>query len=112
MTEDEVTQALMSIERWVEWSEVRKDFLKILRDNFGMNKSEYRRMLYLSLMRAKVSQEVDEPANKLSQEVEKILAEQDGNLTAAAELGAGVTYEETGRLVDNMNVDGGGRRWQ
>ncbi len=26
VTEDEVTQALMSIERWVEWSEVRKDF--------------------------------------------------------------------------------------
>ncbi len=86
--------------------------MKILRDNFGMNKSEYRRMLYLSLMRAKVSQEVDEPANKLSQEVEKILAEQDGNLTAAAELGAGVTYEKRGAVGRQYECGRGGRRWQ
>ncbi len=107
VSDDEVTEAFDEHRKvgGVERSE--EGFLKILQDNFGMNKSEYRRMLYLSLMRAKVSQEVDEPANKLSQQVEQILAEQDGNLTAAAELGEGVTYEETGRLVDNMNVDGG-----
>lgn len=107
VSDDEVTEAFDEHRKvgGVERSE--EGFLKILQDNFGMNKSEYRRMLYLSLMRAKVSQEVDEPADKLSQQVEQILAEQDGNLTAAAELGEGVTYEETGRLVDNMNVDGG-----
>lgn len=107
VTEAEVTEAFDEHRKvgGVERSE--EGFLKILQDNFGMNKSEYRRMLYLSLMRAKVAQEVDEPARKLSQQVEQILAEQDGNLTAAADLGAGVTYEETGRLVDNMNVDGG-----
>ena len=107
VSDDEVTEAFDEHRKvgGVERSE--EGFLKILQDNFGMNKSEYRRMLYLSLMRAKVSQEVDEPANKLSQQVEQILAEQDGNLTAAAELGEVVTYEETGRLVDNMNVDGG-----
>lgn len=107
VSDDEVTEAFDEHRKvgGVERSE--EGFLEILQDNFGMNKSEYRRMLYLSLMRAKVSQEVDEPANKLSQQVEQILAEQDGNLTAAAELGEGVTYEETGRLVDNMNVDGG-----
>lgn len=106
VTEDEVTRAFDEHRKvgGVERSE--EGFLKILRDNFGMNKSEYRRMLYLSLMRAKVSQEVDEPAKTLSKRVEQILAEQDGNLTAAAEL-EGVVYEETGRLVDNMNVDGG-----
>lgn len=107
VTDAEVTEAFDEHRKvgGVERSE--EGFLKILRDNFGMNKSEYRRMLYLSLMRAKVAQEVDEPAKQLSQQVEQILAEQDGNLTAAADLGAGVTYEETGRLVDNMNVDGG-----
>lgn len=107
VTEAEVTEAFDEHRKvgGVERSE--EGFLKILQDNFGMNKSEYRRMLYLSLMRAKVAQEVDEPAKMLSQQVEQILAEQDGNLTAAADLGAGVTYEETGRLVDNMNVDGG-----
>lgn len=107
VTDAEVTEAFDEHRKvgGVERSE--EGFLKILQDNFGMNKSEYRRMLYLSLMRAKVAQEVDEPAKQLSQQVEQILAEQDGNLTAAADLGAGVTYEETGRLVDNMNVDGG-----
>lgn len=107
VTDEEVSEAFDEHRKvgGVERSE--EGFLKILRDNFGMNKSEYRRMLYLSLMRAKVSQEVDKRAQELSEEVERILAEQDGNLTAAAELGADVTYEETGRLVDNMNVDGG-----
>ena len=107
VTDEEVTEAFDEHRKvgGVERSE--EGFLKILQDNFGMNKSEYRRMLYLSLMRAKVAQEVDEPANRLSQQVEQILTEQDGNLTAAADLGAGATYEETGRLVDNMNVDGG-----
>ncbi len=88
----------------VERSE--EGFLKILRDNFGMNKSEYRRMLYLTLMRSKVAQAVDDPAREQAKEVERILQESDGDLHKAAdEIGA--KYEETGRLVDNMNVDGG-----
>lgn len=93
----------------VERSE--EGFLKILRDNFGMNRSEYRRMLYLSIMRSKVTQEVDVPAREQAAEVERILAENGGDLKAAAdalaEQGNDVSYEETGRLVDNMNVDGG-----
>lgn len=89
----------------VERSE--EGFLKILRDNFGMNKSEYRRMLYLSLMKAKVAQEVDDTAREQAEVVEQILQESEGDLQKAAdELGQG-GYEETGRLVDNMNVDGG-----
>ncbi len=90
----------------VERSE--EGFLKILRDNFGMNKSEYRRMLYLLLMKTKVSQAVDEQANQYAERVEQILAEHPGDLRLAAdELGGVVEYQETGRLVDNMNVDGG-----
>lgn len=89
----------------VERSE--EGFLKILQDNFGMNKSEYRRMLYLSLMKAKVSQEVDDMAKEQVGAVERLLGENDGDLHAVAdELGL-TGYEETGRLVDNMNVDGG-----
>ncbi len=88
----------------VERSE--EGFLKILRDNFGMNKSEYRRMLYLTLMRSKVAQAVDDPAREQAKEVERILQESDGDLHKAAD-GVGAKYEETGRLVDNMNVDGG-----
>ncbi len=83
-------------------------FLKILRDNFGMNKSEYRRMLYLSLMKAKVTQEVDEPAKELAQQVEQLLAENDNDFAAVEQhLEGKVEHQATGRLVDNMNVDGG-----
>lgn len=90
----------------VERSE--ESFLKIVRDNFGMNKSEYRRMLYLTLMKTKVAQEVDEKARGVAEQAEQLLAENGGDLFAVAEtLGAEVEYEETGRLVDNMNVDGG-----
>ncbi len=90
----------------VERSE--ESFLKIVRDNFGMNKSEYRRMLYLTLMKSKVAQEIDTHAQDIAKQVEQLLAENGGNLFAVMEaLGENVEYEETGRLVDNMNVDGG-----
>lgn len=83
-------------------------FLKILRDNFGMNRSEYRRMLYLSLMKAKVTQAVDKEAREKAGKVEELLATNENDLRKVAEeLGDEVEYEETGRLVDNMNVDGG-----
>jgi len=83
-------------------------FLKIVKDNFGMTKSEYRRMLYLSLMRAKVAQAVDKPALELAEQVDTGLAGNGGDLRATAEaLGETVIYEETGKLVDNMNVDEG-----
>lgn len=83
-------------------------FLKIVKDNFGMTKSEYRRMLYLSLMRAKVAQAVDEEALELAEQVDTHLAASSGDLRAAAEaMGESVIYEETGKLVDNMNVDEG-----
>lgn len=83
-------------------------FLKIVKDNFGMTKSEYRRMLYLSLMRAKVAQAVDELALDMAEQVDASLAGNGGDLRATAEaLGEVVTYEETGKLVDNMNVDEG-----
>lgn len=48
-----------------------ESFLKIIRDNFGMNRSEYRRMLYLTLMRATVAQAVDTTAQETAGEVEK-----------------------------------------
>lgn len=89
----------------VERSE--EGFLKILRDNFGMSKAEYRRMLYLTLMRAKVAQAVDETALMQAAEVERLLKENDNDLRKTVDSIEGVDYEETGRLVDNMNVDGG-----
>lgn len=108
VTNAEIDEAFNShrIVGGVERSE--ESFLKIISTNFGMNRTEYRRMLYLSLMKAKVVAEVDTNAQKVVAEVERILAENDNNyLKVAEELGEAVEYQETGQLVDNMNVDGG-----
>lgn len=90
----------------VERSE--ESFLKIVRDNFGMNRMEYRRMLYLTLMKAKVTQAVDDDAREMAQRVEGLIKEKEGNLLEVIDgLGDMVEYQETGQLVDNLNVDGG-----
>ncbi len=41
-----------------------ESFVKIIEDNFGLSKSEYERMLYLSLIKAKVSEAIDAKANQ------------------------------------------------
>ncbi len=83
-------------------------FLKIIEDNFGLTKPEYRRMLYLNLIKAKVSIAIDNEANQIATQVESILATNGNNYSAVAEaLGSQIVYEETGGLVDNKNIDGG-----
>lgn len=90
----------------VERSE--ESFLKVLQDNFGLSKSEYERMLYLSLIRMEVEKKIDENASNIVKQVEKLLAENGGNFGQAAEaLGDKVFYEETGGLIDSKYVDGG-----
>jgi len=81
-------------------------FSKIIEDNFGLSRSEYDRLLYLSLMKAKVEAEIDGRANELANRVETFLAE-GLSYSAIAEKVEGVVYEETGGLVDNKNIDGG-----
>ena len=83
-------------------------FKKILSDNFGLSETEYKRMLYLSLIKSKVSERIDENAVKIANEVAQKINEKQGNMQAVAEeMGDKVRYEETGGLVDKMNVDGG-----
>ena len=90
----------------VERSE--ESFTKIINDNFGLNKSEYERMLYLSLIKSKVEVAIDSEANKTADKVEKLLAENGNDYQAVAEeLGEQIIYQETGGLVDNKNIDGG-----
>lgn len=108
VAEEEIGQAFDEHRKvgGVERSE--EAFLKIVQDNFGMNRREYRRMLELTLMKAKVEQEIDETAQAVAAEVETMLNENGGDMAAVAEsLGEQVEYEATGQLVDNMNVDGG-----
>ena len=85
-----------------------ESFAKIINDNFGLNKSEYERMLYLSLLKAKVETDIDESANKIANRVETLLKENGGDYQKVAEeLGDKIVYQETGGLVDSKNIDGG-----
>ena len=85
-----------------------ESFMKIVDDNFGLSKSEYERMLYLSLMKSKVEMAIDTVANETATKVEQMLASNNGDYTAVANsLGDAVMYEETGGLVSNKNIDGG-----
>ena len=90
----------------VERSE--ESFVKIIDDNFGLDKGEYERMLYLTLVKAKVEEKIDTKASETAEKVEKMLAENGGNYQAVAEaLGSAVEYEETGGYVSAQNIDGG-----
>lgn len=83
-------------------------FLKIIEDNFGLSKSEYERMLYLTLAKAKVEIEIDQAANQIAARVESLLSENGGSYqTVAEQLGDKIIYEETNGLVDSKNIDGG-----
>lgn len=83
-------------------------FMKIIDENFGLSKSEYERMLYLTLLKAKVEVTIDEAANEVANNVEKLLSENGGNYTAVIEkLGDSIIYEETGGMVSSQNIDGG-----
>lgn len=85
-----------------------ESFVKIVEDNFGLSKTEYKRMLELSLLKAKVEEKIDKKASELASKVEKMLTENGGNYTAVAEaLGDQITYEETGGFVSAQNIDGG-----
>lgn len=90
----------------VERSE--ESFLKIVKDNFGLDRNEYRRMLYLALIRAKVATAIDKKANEVVEQVEKSLTGNGGDYVATAEeMGEAISYEETGGLVSEKNIDGG-----
>ena len=85
-----------------------ESFMKIINDNFGLDKDEYRRMLYLTLLKSKVEVEIDKVAAQISAQVESLLAEKYGDYAKVAEaLGDAIVYEETGGMVPNQNIDGG-----
>jgi len=83
-------------------------FLKVLSDNFDLSKDEYKRLLRLTLTKAKVEEKIDKNAEAVAKELDAaLLANQNDYAAAANALGEKVTYEETGGLVDSKNVDGG-----
>ena len=83
-------------------------FMKIVTDNFGLDKSEYERMLYLSLIKSAVEEKIDTHATATAKKVESMLADNGNDYKAVAEsLGSEIIYEETGGIVDSKNIDGG-----
>ena len=85
-----------------------ESFVKIVEDNFGLDKNEYERMLYLSLLKAKVEINIDSKANEIANQVESMLKSNGDDYKAVAEeLGDKIIYQETGGLVDSKNIDGG-----
>lgn len=107
VTDKEVDETILEHRKigGVERSE--EGFKKILEDNFGLTMKEYRRMIYLSLVKEKVSQAIDTNAVQLAAQVESLIKSGKDLKAISEELGDKVLYEETGGLVDKMNVDGG-----
>lgn len=86
----------------------KASFQKILKDNFGISEKEYRRMVYLSLVRKEVSVREDKEAARLIGQVEKEVKASEGDFKAVAEkMGKNVLYFVTDGKVNQMNIDGG-----
>ena len=108
VSDEEVNEAFDSHRKVGGAERSEEAFLKVINDNFGFSKDEYTRPLYLSLIREKVEERIDENATKLADEIEKALTENGGDYMQVAEqFGDRIIIEETGGLVDNKNIDGG-----
>ncbi len=84
----------------------REGFLKVIKDNFDLSEKEYRRMLYLSLVKEEVSKKIDTEATSKAEHALAQAKTAGDNLKPIADR-FGLEYEDTGGLIDVMNVDGG-----
>ena len=85
-------------------------FNQILHDSFGLSLQEYRRMVYLSLVKVEVSKAIDDSAKQTLADIQARLAVDNYDLIKVAtdlQDSDKIIYEETGGLVDRLNVDGG-----
>ena len=85
----------------------QETFVRVLQDNFGLSLSEYKRMIYLSLISEKVSEEIDKVASSTVAEIQNYLSDGISLKDISDRLGEKVFYEETSGMVDRMNIDGG-----
>lgn len=106
---DEEIDTYLTNQRQIQGTEQSEAaFLKIVEDNLGLSEQEYRHLLYFTILKNKVKQEVDQNATALAEQATSLLAANDNDLAKVAEiLGEAVQYEETGGLVDDSNLDGG-----
>ena len=85
-------------------------FEGIVRDNFGLSMSEYRRLVMLSLAKKKLSIEIDEDAKKAADQVEAALQANKNDFAKVADAMKNndlVSYEPAGNAVDATNLDSG-----
>lgn len=105
ITDAQVDQAFEEHRKLGGTDRSRESFLKVLEDNFGMNEREYRRILYLSLVRVEVSKKIDAEATKLANEaLSKVKNGEDFKEVAE---GLSLEFNSTNELIDVKNVDGG-----
>ena len=107
VSDDEVNQAVENHRTAGGVERSQETFSRVLQDNFGLSLSEYKRIIYLSLISEKVSEEIDEVAKTTIDEVQGYLSEGKDLKEIADLIGDKVVYEETGGPVDRMNIDGG-----
>lgn len=107
VSDEEIDKAVDSHRKAGGVERSNETFNRVLRDNFDLSIDEYRRIIYLSLISQKVSEQIDDLAKLVSGEVEQYIAEGKNLAEIAAIMGDKVFYEETGGLIDKMNIDGG-----
>ena len=84
-------------------------FEGIIRDNFGLNMGEYRRMISLSLAKKKYSEIIDTRAIALAEDIEKTLkTEKDwGKINQKYKENDIFSFESLSEMVDSNNLDSG-----
>ncbi|MBR5620961.1 SurA N-terminal domain-containing protein, partial [Candidatus Saccharibacteria bacterium] len=105
VNDEQVDQAFEEHRKLGGTDRSKESFLKVLEDNFSLTEREYRRILYLSLIRVEVSKKIDAEATRLANEAyAKVKNGED--FKAVAE-GMNLEYNSTNELIDVKNVDGG-----
>ena len=85
-------------------------FRGIIRDNFGLSISEYRRLVLLSLAKKKYSSEFDSRARNVAAEIRNKMIDNSGDAQAAAGdyiSDGSAVVENTDGMVEVSNLDGG-----
>lgn len=85
-------------------------FEGIVRDNFGLSMSEYRRLVMLALAKKKLSIEIDEEAKKTAEKIEELLRANKNDFSKVADALKDndlVSYEPAGDAVETSNLDSG-----
>lgn len=105
VTDDQVNQAFEEHRKLGGTDRSRESFLQVLEDNFNLTEREYRRMLYLSLVRVEVSKKIDTEATRLANEA--LSRVKNGEDFKAVAESLNLEFNSTNELIDVKNVDGG-----